>query len=143
VTGETDLSRLLAGLDPLLHEGEYVFVTLPDRRTPAGVDPVLAFDEEEGRTLVLPRDQADAAGLAGVFHSAWITLRIHSSLQAVGMMAVIAAALAEAGISCNAVSAYFHDHIFVPADRAPEAVDLLRGLAGRAGADGHKPGDRS
>jgi uncharacterized protein len=131
VTGETDVGRLLAGLDPLLHDGEYVFVTLPDRRTPDGVDPVFSFDEDEGRTLVLPRGQADAAGLEGAFPSAWITLRVHSSLEAVGMMAAIAGALADAGISCNAVSAYYHDHLFVPCDRGREAVDVLRGLAGR------------
>ena len=131
VTGETNLSRLLAGLDPLLHEGEYVFVTLPGRRSPPGVDPVLTFDEEEGRTLILPRSQADGAGLEGAFPSAWITLRIHSSLEAVGMMAAIATALAGAGISCNVVAAYFHDHIFVRHEQAQEAVDLLRGLSGR------------
>ncbi|WP_188187422.1 ACT domain-containing protein [Nonomuraea sp. SYSU D8015] len=128
MSGETDLGRLLAGLDPVLHEGVYVFVTLPDRTPPAGVDPVLVFQEAEGSTLVLSRDQADRAGLPGVFPSAWITLRVHSSLEAVGMMAAIAGALAEAGISCNAVSAYYHDHLFVPHERAEEAVRLLRGL---------------
>ncbi|MCO5998127.1 ACT domain-containing protein [Actinoallomurus rhizosphaericola] len=130
VAGETDLRRLLAGLDPLLHEDEYVFVTSRDRETPAGVEPVLVFEETEGRTLVLPRAQAEKAGLDGVFPSAWITLRIHSSLEAVGMMAAVTAALAEAGISCNAVSAFYHDHLFVPRDRAGDAIAVLRDLAG-------------
>ncbi|GAA4627325.1 ACT domain-containing protein [Actinoallomurus vinaceus] len=130
VTGETDLRRLLAGLDPVLHDGEYVFVTLPDRETPPGTRPVFVFEEDEGRTLVLPRAEAEEAGLDGVFPSAWITLRIHSSLEAVGMMAAIATALAEAGISCNAVSAFYHDHLFVPPDRARDAVAALRDLAG-------------
>lgn len=130
MSGETDLGRLLAGLDPVLHEGEFVFVCLPDRSVPAGLNPVLMFDEEEGRTLILPRSQADGAGLEGSLPSAWITLRIHSSLEAVGMMAAIAAALADAGISCNAVSAYYHDHFFVQYDRAGDAVRLLRDLAG-------------
>ncbi|MCO5969727.1 ACT domain-containing protein [Actinoallomurus soli] len=129
-TGETDLARLLAGLDPVPHDGEYVFVTLADRRTPAGADPVFAFDEDEGRTLVLPRAQAEESGLTGVFPSAWITLRIHSSLEAVGMLAAVTAALAEAGIACNAVSAFYHDHLFVPYDRARDALAVLRTLAG-------------
>jgi uncharacterized protein len=129
--GERDLGRLLAGLDPLLHDGQYVFVTLPDRTVPTGLDPVLTFEEEEGPTLIVPRGQADAAGLKGVFPSAWITLRIHSSLEAVGMLAAIAAALADAGISCNVVSAYYHDHVFVPYGRAEDAVSLIRGLRAR------------
>jgi hypothetical protein len=132
VSGETDLGRLLAGLDPRLHEGEYVFVTLPDGvAVPAGLDPVLAFREDEGRTLILRRDEAEGEGLPGVFPSAWITLRVHSSLEAVGMMAAVATALAGAGISCNAVAAYHHDHVFVQYDRAGEAVALLRDLSAR------------
>ncbi|MBO2449169.1 ACT domain-containing protein [Actinomadura barringtoniae] len=127
-TGETDLGRLLAGLDPELHDGEYVFATLRARTLPVGVEPVMTFEEDEGRTLVLPREQAERAGLDATFSSAWITLRIHSSLEAVGMMAAIATALANAGISCNAISAFYHDHIFVPCERADEAVALLRGL---------------
>ncbi|WP_252807440.1 ACT domain-containing protein [Actinoallomurus spadix] len=130
MAGETDLRRLLAGLDPLLHEEEYVFVTLRDRETPAGVRPIFVFEEAEGRTLVLPRAQAEEAGLDGVFSSAWITLRIHSSLEAVGMMAAVSGALAEAGIGCNAVSAFYHDHLFVPWDRAQDAIAVLRALAG-------------
>ncbi|WP_433173135.1 ACT domain-containing protein [Actinoallomurus sp. CA-150999] len=130
MAGETDLGRLLAGLDPVLHDGEYLFVTLPDRETPPGVRPVFVFEEDEGRTLVLPRAEAGEAGLEGVFPSAWITLRIHSSLEAVGMMAAITTALTEAGISCNAVSAFYHDHLFVPFDRGRDAVAVLRSLAG-------------
>lgn len=131
MTGEVDLYRLLAGLDPVLHDGEYVFVTLPHPTDLTGLSPILSFDETEGRTLVLLRHEAEAAGLVGEFPCAWITLRIHSSLEAVGMMAVIAKALAEAGISCNAVSAYYHDHIFVQHHRARDAVAVLRDLAGR------------
>ncbi|MGK5553131.1 ACT domain-containing protein [Actinomadura kijaniata] len=128
MSGETDLAKLLAGLDPELRAGEYVFVTSPDRSTPPDVEPLLIFEEPEGRTLVLPRGRAEAAGLEFAFPSAWIVLRIHSALEAVGMMAAISTALAGAGISCNVVSAYHHDHLFVPRDRADEAVAILRDL---------------
>jgi len=126
--GEKDLARLLAGLDPELHDGEYVFATLRERTLPVGVEPVMTFEEAEGRTLIVSREQAERAGLEAAFPSAWITLRIHSSLEAVGMMAAIATALANAGISCNAISAFYHDHIFVPRERADDAVALLRDL---------------
>jgi hypothetical protein len=46
------------------------------------------------------------------------------------MMAAIAGALTEAGISCNAVAAYHHDHLFVPWPRARDAMDVLHALTG-------------
>jgi hypothetical protein len=129
VSGETDLDRLLAGLDPVRHEGVYVFATASGDLP--GLNPVLTFTESEGRTVIVRAEEADRAGLASTFPSAWIELRIHSSLAAVGLMAAICTALAEAGISCNAVSAYHHDHLFVPHSRAEDAVDVLRRLSGR------------
>jgi uncharacterized protein len=128
MSGETDLGRLLSGLDPELHEGVYVFAALPSEMP--GLNPVMTFTEAEGITVILRAEEADRAGVPSVSPSAWITLRVHSSLEAVGMMAAIAAALTEAGISCNAVSAYHHDHLFVPWPRARDAMDVLHALTG-------------
>jgi hypothetical protein len=87
VIGETGLSRLLARLDPILHDGVYVFATTLAATVPAGVTPVMTFTEDEATTLILRREEAERAGLEMTFPSAWITLRIHSSLEAIGMMA--------------------------------------------------------
>ena len=130
MSGETDLDRLLAGMDPEIRPGVHVFATLaPDADIPEGLSPVLVFREAEGTTLVVERDAAAAAGIEGAFPSRMITLRVHSSLEAVGFLARITTRLAEAGISVNPVSAFHHDHLFVPADRAGEALALLRALA--------------
>jgi hypothetical protein len=130
MTGEADLDRLLASMDPELRPGVFVFATLgPGAAPPEGIAPVMTFCEEEGTTLVLDRAAAEAAGIAGAFPARMVTLRIHSSLEAVGFLARITARLAGAGISVNPVSAFFHDHLFVPEDRAEETVALLRGLA--------------
>jgi hypothetical protein len=91
------------------------------------------FHESEGTTLVVTREEAEAAGLAYQFASRLITLTVHSSLESVGFLAAVTAPLAEAGISVNAVSAFYHDHLFVPVDRAEEAMRILRGLAGDQG----------
>ncbi len=128
--GETDLDRLIAGMDPELRPGVHVFATLPPGAAPpAGVAPVMVFREAEGTTLILEQGAAEAAGLEVAFPSRMITLRVHSALEAVGFLARITACLAEAGISVNPVAAFHHDHLFVPADRAEEALALLRDLA--------------
>ncbi|WP_260563531.1 ACT domain-containing protein [Alteromonas sp. KS69] len=58
-----------------------------------------------------------------------MTCNVHSSLDAVGMTAVMSAALTQANISANVVAGYYHDHIFVPAGRADEAIAVLFELA--------------
>ncbi len=133
MTGETDLERLIAGMDPELRPGVHVFATLPPGAAiPEGATPVMVFREEEGTTLILERGAAEAAGLAGAFPSRLITLRVRSALEAVGFLARIATRLGAAGISVNPVSAFHHDHLFVPADRAEEAVGILRAMSAEA-----------
>lgn len=121
--GETDLQRLLSGLAPVLVERprairtQAMHVPIPD-------DAGMYFREDEGVTVILEVDET-----AGEPLWAQITLRIHSSLEAVGMLAAIANALAARGIACNAVSAYYHDHLFVPWARRDDAIQALRELS--------------
>ena len=130
MSGETDLRKLLASMTPELYPEVHVFATLPpDAILPEGAEPVMRFVEREGTTLILAESQAKAAGLAGTFRCRMITLNIHSSLEAVGFLAAITTRLASAGMGVNPVSAFYHDHLFVPAERAEEAMILLRGLA--------------
>ena len=58
-----------------------------------------------------------------------ITLNVHSALDAVGFLAAVATALSERGIGVNPVAGYYHDHLFIPADRAEEAMAVLEGLS--------------
>lgn len=111
--GEHNLEVLLRELNPALHAEPHVFVSLaaPPADLLAAARGV--FREEEGTTLILSRAAAERAGLAAAEEWAWITLRVHSALGAVGMMAAVAAALAAEGISCNPVAGYYHDHLFV------------------------------
>ncbi|WP_232815997.1 ACT domain-containing protein [Chryseobacterium capnotolerans] len=60
--------------------------------------------------------------------ASWITLEIHSSLSAVGLTAKFSQALSDAGISCNVVAAYFHDHIFVDEKDTTQAIKVLNAL---------------
>ena len=130
MSGETNLRRLLAGMRPMLQPGIFVFATLPaGSPLPAGVDPLMIFRESEGVTLILEEAAARNAGLAGNFRACMITLEIHSSLEAVGFLAAITARLAAAGMGVNPVSAFYHDHLFVPSERAAEAMRILESMA--------------
>lgn len=131
VTGETDLRMLLSGMRPRLNPGRYVFTTV-DGGVPAGARPVVTVAEEEGLTLVLPQQEADAAGLAYEYVAGWITLCVHSALEAVGLTAAVARELAAVGLSCNVVAGFHHDHLFVPYERVADAVALLEDLARRS-----------
>ena len=129
-TGETDLGRLIDTMQPRLRPEPLVFATVPHGEgLPQGIEPVMAFREEEGTTLILPEDEARTAGLEAGYRCRMITLAVHSSLEAVGFLAAVTTALAAAGISVNPVSAYHHDHLFVPANRAGEAMDVLWDLS--------------
>ena len=77
MSGERDLSRLLAGLDPWLASEPFVFAEAAE--VPAGVRPFATVDEEEGLTPVLTRRDADRAGLSYDYVAARITLRVHST----------------------------------------------------------------
>ena len=124
--GDTDVTRLLTGIDPVLRPGRYVFVS---GDLPTGVVPVATVREDEGLSAVVTGEDAEAHGLAGEFPCAWITLRVASALEAVGFLAVIARALTDAGIGTNAVAGFHHDHLFVPWGRRDDAMAVLRELA--------------
>ena len=127
MTGETDINIILNDLSPRLLDDNYVFCTVPDGAYGdcASTQPVASFQEAEGLTLVITKDRADAHGLAyeGLFRC--ISLQIHSSLEAIGLTALISAKLAAAGISANMIAGYYHDHVFVPQSRANDALDIL------------------
>ncbi|MDT0302612.1 ACT domain-containing protein [Streptomonospora wellingtoniae] len=132
---ERDLGRMLAGLEPQLRPGTYVFARADT--LPPGLRPVVTVAEDEGLTVVCTRDEAETAGLRHGFAAAWITLLVHSALDAVGLTGAVSAALAEAGLACNVVAGYHHDHLFVPTGQGERAVEVLHALsAGAAGSAG-------
>ncbi|AGE27105.1 ACT domain-containing protein [Pseudomonas poae] len=132
MAGETALTTLLRSMSPHLNDGEYVFCTVPDNHIPAGCELIGSFREQEGLTLIVERQQAERAGLAFDYVAAWITLNVHSALEAVGLTAAFASALGRAGISCNVIAGYYHDHLFVGCADAQRALQVLRQLAADA-----------
>ena len=130
MTAETDITVLVRSLNPGVRHGEFVYVVVDDAHADT-LDYEARVHEVEGVSLVMRREDADAAGLPYDFVAAWITLAVHSSLAAVGLTAALTTALAERRISCNVIAGYHHDHLLVPLHRADDALVVLRKLSSR------------
>jgi hypothetical protein len=125
MTGEKDLDVLLKKMKPKHNIGDYVFCSVADLSGINLNDIILIFREEEGNTIIIKRELADNLQLEYSFVAAWITLSVHSSLEAVGLTAAFSTALSKEGISCNVVAAFYHDHIFVDKMDAEKAMNIL------------------
>lgn len=128
MSGETNLERLLASASPRHNPGRYVFCTTNTLPEQLATHAVVVVREQEGITLVLPEDIARESGFPCNYVAAWITLEVHSSLEAVGLTAAFSQALAAQEISCNVVAGFYHDHLFVAAEDAERALSVLQNL---------------
>jgi hypothetical protein len=126
--GETDLGRMLADLAVERRPGVFTFVavSVPTPGLLAAAEAMVT--ERELTTLVLPVEAAERAGLPVTVELAWLTLLVHSSLEAVGLTAAVSSQLAAEGIACNVIAGYHHDHLLVPYRRVDDAVAALAAL---------------
>jgi len=127
--GEKNLDILLKTMRPTIIEGDYVFSSLPNGMNIQDMNIISYFRESEGISVVVRKADADRLNLKYDFIVSWITLSVHSSLEAVGLTAAVAKALADARISCNVIAAYYHDHIFVNKNDCEQAVEILENLS--------------
>ena len=127
--GEKDLQKLLKNMKPVLNSGEYVFAVVKNLDNILRTDTLFEFKEKEAITLVLEKNKADTLKLSYQFISSWITLKVHSSLEAVGLTAAFSTALTKQKISCNVVAGFYHDHIFIDIKDAKKAIEVLTNLS--------------
>ena len=127
--GETNLNIILKSIDPILNKGEYVFCTI-ENILRIDFSKIISFIKEENAySIIIGKEYALQLSLPFSESFAWITLSVHSSLEAVGLTALFSRLLADNGLSCNVVAGYYHDHIFVLHPFAQQAMELLKGLA--------------
>jgi hypothetical protein len=121
---------MLAQMNPRLDADEVIFCSTADKALDEKARPFAlgAFREAEGVSLILPRAAAEALGFPVALPMRRIELTVHSALDGVGLTAAVASALAEAGIPCNVVAAFHHDHVFAPSAMAERALAVLKAL---------------
>jgi uncharacterized protein len=127
--GDTDVVAMLSSLEVDQRPGRYVYVSVPHGRLlRVDVQPLAMVEEAEGTTYVVHQEDADRDGYHYDFVGAWLTVRVHSSLAAVGLTAVISRALADAGVAANMLAGTYHDHVIVPCDRVDDARAAIAAL---------------
>lgn len=129
MSGELNLEKLLKTMKPKHNLGEYVFCVVENLDSLNLEDLIMTFKETEGITVILQKEVADSLHLKYSFIASWITLTVHSSLEAVGLTAAFSKALTENQISCNVVAGFYHDHLFVDVKDTEKAMQVLHGFS--------------
>ena len=127
-----DARAMVAAMTPVLRPGQYIFCSTRDQGLIEQLRDaaVCIFKEDEGVSMIVELEPATRAnGDVDTSHPMRrIVLEVYSSLEGFGLTAAVSSALSEARISCNMVAAFHHDHVFVPADDADRAMEILLGL---------------
>ncbi len=124
--GETDLARMLQTIAVDRRPGTFCFLA---EAVDLAADAEATVREQEGLTVVVRVDVAREHNFEPDLELAWLTLRVHSSLEAVGLTAAVSRVLADLGIPCNVIAGYYHDHLLVPADRVDAAIAAIEPLS--------------
>ncbi|MDC4232289.1 ACT domain-containing protein [Actinomyces sp. B33] len=111
-------------------EGEYVFALVDD--IPTGIRPFAIVRDADLYTVVLSTDQAADAGLPTAKTYARISLGLAADLDSIGITSTVSQVLSARSIVANVITSARQTHLFVQADRAQEAADLLTELGRNA-----------
>ncbi|MFH6934739.1 ACT domain-containing protein [Flavobacterium sp. YO12] len=130
MSGEKDLQKLLKNMKPEHNSGDYVFCKIEKVENINLNEIEMFFKEKEAFTLILKKENAEKLNLEYSVVMSWITLSVHSSLEAIGLTAAFSNALSEHEISCNVVAAYYHDHIFIDKKDTVKAMEILSSFSG-------------
>jgi hypothetical protein len=128
MSGLTDLQQTLQSLKVICDDVQYGFASIADESR-IERDKILAtFHENRQLAIIAPKDYLDSLGIENEGPYAKLTIDVHTSLELVGLTAVMATKLSEHGISANVVAAFYHDHVFVQYELRGKAVELLENL---------------
>ena len=118
----------MSKLNTVLKEGIFVFSTVTDLSIIPRSLTIMEFQEAEGTSIILTKEDANRLDLKFEYEAAWITIDNVTQLDELGLTAKFSTALADAGISCNVVAGFHHDHVFVDHKSGKKAEQILNKL---------------
>ena len=128
MSGITDLQETLNSIKVSCDDIQYGFSSIEDENL-IERDKVLAtFHENDRLAIIAPVEYLIFKGVEHEGPYAKLTIDVHTSLELVGLTAVMATALAKEGISANVVAAFYHDHVFVQYQFKDKARQILENL---------------
>ena len=128
MTGQTNLSEVLKSLQVSCDGVEYGFASVKDKHINFCDDILGTFKENEGLTIIASKAYFEAKNIKFEGPYAKLTIEVHTSLELVGLTAVLAKKLAENQISANVVAGYYHDYIFVQYGICQKAIEAINNL---------------
>ena len=123
---QTDLEKLIANMEPIFNEGDYVFASVIHLDAIPRIIKIYEIKEMVGITVVLSKKETDRPEISYEFIAAQITLNIYSSLDAIGLIASVSEGLRGNDISGNVIAIYYHDHIFENEKDKTKAINALQ-----------------
>jgi hypothetical protein len=130
MTDQANLSEVFKALTVSCDDITYGFVSVENTQFKFEEGMIGTFQEKEGVTIVATNEYLAKNGLQPEALFAKLTVEIETSLQMVGLTALLATKLAENNISANVIAGYFHDYIFVQYDMRQKALEVLNALKG-------------
>jgi len=130
MSGITDLKQTLSSLKVICDDIEYGFASVSLDSTIDREKVLATFHEDGYLAIIAPSAYLDSKGIENEGPFAKLTIDVHTSLEMVGLTAVLSTKLAEHEISANVVAAFYHDHVFVQYKLRQKAIELLESLKG-------------
>tara|TARA_B100000214_G_scaffold63798_1_gene42005 strand:- start:11255 stop:11656 length:402 start_codon:yes stop_codon:yes gene_type:complete len=130
MSAKKDLQDILKAINPSLVDEFFIFMTSkePINNLVNSLNPIAMFIENEGSTLVITKEIADRNSIHYDAVFKCISLGVHSSLESSGLIAIISGELSKQDIPANVFAGYFHDHIFVPSNKAEKALEIISSI---------------
>lgn len=125
MSGKLNLDEVLKTLNVSCDDIEYGFANVKDGTFIPTKEIIGTFQETEALTLIATKNYFEQQNIKYDGSYAKLTIDVHTSLDLVGLTAILSSKLAENGISANVVAAYFHDHIFVQYPLRQKAISAI------------------
>jgi uncharacterized protein len=125
MSGQKNLAEVIKSLKASCDNIEYGFAAVQNNKISIDDQVFCTVKENEGFTIIADKKYFETNGIKYDCPFAKLTIETHTSLDLIGLTAVLSKKLADNNIPANIIAGYYHDHIFVPYELRQKAIDLI------------------